>query len=85
MENQESGKYKIEFINEAGEVSRVEHSNNLKNFAQKYNLNYYAVRSIVNNAHLDKKRKMQKYGQELSKRILITENQDYNMDFKNLV
>ncbi len=76
-----SKKYKIEFLNDEGEVVKTEYTNTLKKFASLKGLNYYNIRELLNDKYLNKKRGQQKYGQELRKKIKITENK---IDFSSL-
>jgi hypothetical protein len=74
MENSDNKKYKIEFLDEEGNVKKTITVNSIKNFARDYELNYYAVRSILNEQYLNKTRKPQKYIIELSKKIKISDS-----------
>jgi hypothetical protein len=76
-----SKKYKIEFLNNEGEVVKTEYTNTLKKFALSKGLNYYHIRELLNDKYKNKKRGQQKYGQELRKKIKITQNQ---IDFSSL-
>ena len=59
MENIDNKKYKVEFLDDEGNVKKTINTNSIKTFAKDFELNYYAVRQIIKDQYLSKTRKPQ--------------------------